>query len=275
MSHAAQETSQSDGQPIFLYTFARGASIIARYTSAQEDFAFTASPSVIYSASQITHSAVRTTSNVDRDELSVTLPRSDTFAQGLREATGTRVTMTLFSLHLNDTAEEAVVVWKGNVANIRQAGQDISFTVQGYGANATRSGAGVPFDRLCPWVLYGDGCGLDIASFQDAGTVSAISGRVLTITEAALESDGWYRGGILQYSGESRYIEEHTGDQITLLESIPDLDAAFAISSSESVTIARGCDLTRSTCETKFNNLDNALMFDFIPTRKPFAGQRP
>lgn len=90
--------------------------------------------------------------------------------------------------------------------------------------------------RTCTHTLYGRGCNLDAEDFAVLAVVTALDGTgfVVTVPEAALQADGWYLAGILRGpDGILRYIADHTGDQISLLGSLPSLTG---VSSSYTAT---------------------------------------
>jgi uncharacterized phage protein (TIGR02218 family) len=120
--------------------------------------------------------------------------------------------------------------------------------------------------------LYGRGCRLDIEAFFVTGTASARSGLTVTVAEAALQADGWYRGGVLRHAGLLGFITSHAGDALTLAGRMQELEAAIDSGAAVPIDIAPGCDLRRATCKNKFDNLLNHGGFPDIPGRNPFAG---
>jgi hypothetical protein len=123
------------------------------------------------------------------------------------------------------------------------------------------------YQAPCNNTLYDAFCGVSKASFSDATTVQAVAadGVTLTITDAALQVDGYYgAGGLLQFGSRYGYIREHTGDQVVLVAPVPGLIATSA------VTISAGCDRSLGTCTTKFANAANHQGFPFVPTEDPF-----
>jgi len=122
-----------------------------------------------------------------------------------------------------------------------------------------------------------------MADFSTIGRVTALVGNVATIPEAALQPGGWYLGGVLQCEdGSMRMITGHVGAQITITRAIAYLTTAFGSSGygrnygnlygGVAVQIHPGCDRTMSTCDSKFDNLDNNGSFAWIPSKNPFGG---
>jgi len=67
-------------------------------------------------------------------------------------------------------------------------------------------------------------------------------------------------------TGVRRSIVAHSGANLTLTRPVPE----FAVGSQ--IRLYPGCDHTKGTCNTKFNNLDNFGGFPWIPIRNPFDG---
>lgn len=123
------------------------------------------------------------------------------------------------------------------------------------------------FQCSCNHVLFSDGCGILRSSYNFVGTVSAVSGRTVTVPGLqASKGDGWATGGYVALGTEdTRLIIDQTGDVLTL--SLPFYVTALA----QSVTVYAGCDRTIETCYSKFSNTDN---FDGCPylAGNPFEG---
>jgi len=172
------------------------------------------------------------------------------------------VTLTLFEIDGGTTSQ----IWSGSLTNAKVSTSKITLTFDD-GVGEIRNGSASPVLQVtCPYVLYGYGCFLDKASFADAATVTAVSGLVLTVPAAASQADGWYSGGIIKAAnGDLVMITKHVGDQLTLIRSV-------AVSVSDAVTIYRGCDRSKETCNTKFSNLNRYGGKPWIPTVNIFSG---
>jgi hypothetical protein len=121
--------------------------------------------------------------------------------------------------------------------------------------------------RQCRFALYKRGCNLNPDDFAIAGTVSDITGNTVTVSAASGYDDGEFIGGMIKPpSGIYRYIANHVGSVLTLMEPIDGLSV------SDAVTIYPGCDRSRSRCNTRFDNLDNNGGFYWIPTKNVLTG---
>ena len=126
------------------------------------------------------------------------------------------------------------------------------------------------YQRSCPHVLYGNQCKVVKSDYATTGTATAISGLDVTVAEAANQADGYYSGGILEWTtlagfGRKVMIENHVGSTLTMLTPVPDLNAGTA------VTIYPGCRRTTADCVNKFNNLENYGGMPYIPLKSVFG----
>ena len=272
MTRDAFAHSTDGSVPVFLYAFSQGATTV-RFTTAVDVGDTFDHGGNQFTGEAISHSQIRSSGRPEKEEIEFRFPIANTFAQAARLTTGQSVSFTIWDLERDDPDAEARVIRKGSIGAGRTVGKHITLTGLVLSTNLALGGQSVVADTLCNWRLYQpDTCRLDIADFQVAGTVTAISGLTLTIAEAAAAPDGDYTNGILEYGGELRPIERQVGDQVTLLEALPALTAAFGVSGSEPVLIAPGCDKTEPRCLGRFNNLVNAMMWPRIATGDVFGG---
>jgi uncharacterized phage protein (TIGR02218 family) len=119
------------------------------------------------------------------------------------------------------------------------------------------------FQTGCMHTLYDSGCGLDKDSFAEIGLVESGSTAVL-INWAGASPSTFDLGTITMETGPntgiSRSIRKSNAGSLELVfpfESTPLVGDQFKA--------YPGCDLTKTTCETKFANLNNFRGFPFVP----------
>lgn len=117
----------------------------------------------------------------------------------------------------------------------------------------------------CMRTLYDAGCGVDPAAFSATGTVS--SGATTTSFGSGLTgAAGYYAQGRVKFTsgannGISRTVRQNLSDgSFTLIRPLPTAPAA-----GDTFTAYAGCDLTRTTCSSKFNNLTRHKATPFVP----------
>ncbi len=165
------------------------------------------------------------------------------------------------------------VSWKGRLQSVRPGETSLLMSFESIFTSLRRPGLRARFQRSCRHALYGRGCRLDPEDFATVGSCTAMSSTVLTVTEAGLQADGYYVGGMLRApDGTLSYIIGHTGTTITLQRTSAGLRTALEGGLPFSVTLYPGCGHNRDDCKNKFNNLLNYGGFDWIPTKNPMGG---
>lgn len=266
MTYTAYESAVKTGSPVFLYLFDNGLTQ-TRLTSDPRDVTYLAET---WTASTIMHSDIEQNGNVDKAGLDLTLPNSDTFAASYLGGVTDITTVTIFRGHRNDVDGEFTTYWKGRLVGAVSGGPTIVLRAESVFTSLKRTGCRARFQKNCRFALYSYGCGVNIADYQTTGTVTAQNGLVLTVTEAALQADGYYKGGVLVYSGHYGFIMSHVGNQLTLMAGVRALTDAL-VSGPVSTLIAPGCDLsTGSSGCGRFNNILNHGGFPIMATNNPF-----
>jgi phage conserved hypothetical protein BR0599 len=126
------------------------------------------------------------------------------------------------------------------------------------------------YARRCDAELGDDRCRVDLAAFTFASTVTGVAADG-TLTAAGLgdHAAGRFRNGRLTFSsgrlaGLSFRIAEHAvpgGAAVLTFWAPPAAPAA----PGDAFTIEAGCDKTRETCSTSFDNILNFQGFPFMP----------
>ena len=264
MTYATVEASVQTGRPVELYEFLDGATAY-RYTSADGDVSYGGNT---YTAVPIARGAVEATSEVARLALEITCTRDlsvlDLFAVAPPEQV---VLITLRRLHAGDG--EAVIMWMGRILNVTLNNSAAEIHCESVYTSLKRTGLRRLYQKICPHVVYGTGCGLTRATYKATKTVSTVSGTTITVGSIGV-ADGYYAGGYLEWTSSGvihrRSVQSQTGGAIVISFPIP------GITTSASVDLYPGCDHTLSTCAVKFSNSPNYGGMPFFPQKNPFGG---
>lgn len=121
------------------------------------------------------------------------------------------------------------------------------------------------YGPACQWILYGFGCGLDRDAFKVTGAVSQTGVAGINWDVANGFDPGNLTQGTLTFlsgvnSGASVTVKNVDGNYLGF--AYP-LDEAPSV--GDEFEAFYGCDLTQSTCQSRFNNKDNFLGFPYIP----------
>jgi hypothetical protein len=119
------------------------------------------------------------------------------------------------------------------------------------------------YSLSCSFSLYNEGCDVNKNSYKLTLTSFTLNALMTEITATALsaKANGYYSGGYLESNGEYNYISEHSGTLLKLLYPMQKLPAQ--------INVYPGCDKTKETCKSKFNNEKNFGGFPFIPVKNP------
>lgn len=121
------------------------------------------------------------------------------------------------------------------------------------------------YQPSCLHVLFDTGCGLNRTSFAVSGSVSSGS-TVLVLNTGLSQAAGYFTLGKIVFTsgpnnGQVRTVKSHAaGGGLTLVSPLPSAPAT-----GDTFTIYPGCDLSQSTCTSKFSNLSRFRGFPYVP----------
>ena len=246
--------------PQMLYRFEQGGKVHT-FTNRVTPFTYGGE---LYLPRAICHSGIERTLDPFKSEIKIELNRDNELALSfLPRGDGVVVKLKIY----RKSGASVALEWAGRVTSCVFGAEKFSLSCSA--SNTGLTGVALPrrYQRMCPYALYGHGCGVNKESFTDGVNVTAVNGPVVTAPHAALKPNGYYTGGILRtIPGYQRLIIGHTGQTLTLMSAIPQLFANMA------VNIIAGCDHTVETCDSKFSNLNNFGGQPWIPSRNPFEG---
>lgn len=282
MTYLSRELSVQDGQPVELYIFAQG-NTVWRYTTGVAPMTVDGNE---FEPAVIVRSDVSQTGEMNREGITLTMPRTHEFAsQFLGYAPDRPVIVTLMRVHSTDGDLQTIVYWKGRITACRAGGSEVILECESVFTSLRRPGLRARYQRTCRHSLYGPGCGLDPEAFAVTAQVFGLSANHvgLTVPAAGAYSDGYFTGGMVRGpDGVLRFLVNHVGSMVTLarpLESLTDAWAATGYGLAYGfrygglvVELYPGCDLARTTCSSKFGNLNRYGGFPYIPIRNPFDG---
>ena len=243
------------------------------YTSSasKPDATFTSTTN--WTSTAILNGGITQTTNSNRAEVNISLPTSQTIAQAILNYTGqSKVSVSIWQTFAGDPDEEYALKFVGRVITVRPGLMATTIVCEeGFTAMARSSVAQV-MQRPCRHAHYvtaqdGGGCRLNVNDWKQAVTITAITGRVVTVPLASAQPAGSFTAGILFWNGGEYFIESHSGASLTLESVPPGLAAALP----EAADLVPGCKLTPQNC-LLFNNIANFGGFWFM-TETPFDGR--
>ncbi|WP_019865130.1 phage BR0599 family protein [Methylovulum miyakonense] len=274
MTFNALEVSSYDSEPYHLYEFSNGF-MTWRYTSSEylvNQF------SEVFVPEQISHTEIGGTTELNKQVLKVTVPRSNDIAQMFQFYPPTGVVLlTIWECHHGDS--EVVVVWIGRVRTTEYMGAHVEIQCEPISTSMRRLGLRRIFQRQCPHILYGQdegGCLVDPEAFKVIATVSSVSGLVIAVSGMLTANS--FNGGMMSWTSsiglQYRFITSN--DATTLSVNFPFMPPGDTygrdLEVGTSINLYPGCNHTLTDCIEKFNNLDNYGGQPFMPLDNPFNG---
>lgn len=257
--------------PIDLYRIVMGSQVWTLTPIDTDQYYDAGSGTERYVSTTLGRGQIEQKAEINKASVDVNLPLDHSLAVNLLSSFSEQIlTLTIFT----DRDGQVETTWKGRLASLKPDDPFITLTFESIFTSLRRPGLRAHFMRSCRHALYGRGCNLDPEDFAVDATLNAIVGTTLTVPEAALQPNGFYLGGMVRApDGTLGYVVTHVGSALTLQRVPYPLTTAFAASGPGlAIKIYPGCDLSRTTCINKFNNLLNYGGFDWIPNINPMGG---
>jgi uncharacterized phage protein (TIGR02218 family) len=260
MSYDSLETSGYAGRPYELYQFST-ADAIWYLTSADQ--------TISYLGQQYTPLAIKRTNTNQTAEakggtVRVTLPKEHAVAQQfVAFSPDSPMFLVIFRGHLGDP--DVVVNFTGKVT-MSSFGDFAELNCIPESDVLKNSVPAMAFQAPCNHFLYDSGCTIDKTLFATPGVISVMdpTATIVTITAAGAKTSGWFTAGYIEIGQQRRMIMLHAGDVITLMSPLT------GIAVGAEVTLYAGCMRDFNTCKKKFNNSQNYIGFQWVPTKNPF-----
>lgn len=262
MSYATRETSRYSGTPFELYLFESGAEAW-RYTSGDVSRSFNGNT---YTPESITRTEIDQNQELNSGSIKVEIPSTNEVAgRFISYIPDSPMSLVIYRGHDGEAESEIVTNFTGRVS-MATFNEICELTVVPEQDVLKRRIPGPKYQAQCNRILYDSGCGVDKTNYKVTGTVTDVSGNVVTSAIFGAKADGWFKAGYIESGTKRRMILAHTGTQITLIAPM------FGLSVGDSITAYAGCMRTRTDCISKFNNFGRFFGFDKIPTKNPFDG---
>lgn len=260
MSYLSKLVQRYGAEPFFLYEITKSGTV-HRFAASRSDII---QDDITWSASAATHDKIEHTSNPNKNSFTITFPISDAFASqllGRQNEYDTTVRVLHGFKGLASTPEDpaTVVKFNGVLADVSAKGKRIELTFRSPLSLLERPGNNRIVSHLCPHTLYdADTCKVNRSLFTVSAEVTALSGALLTIPDAAIQADEYYTFGIAQFNGRDIWIKRHVGNLVRLVNVMPDLEVG------DFIDISAGCSKTLTTCHDTFANTSNNGSFPQI-----------
>jgi uncharacterized phage protein (TIGR02218 family) len=263
MTYNAKETSRHEGSPVELYRFAHEATVW-NWTSADTE---QTDGSEVYTPIAISRNEIHQSQEDHAGNIEIRVPRDNAVAAlFIAYVPSSSVGLTIRRYHRLDDDEEWIIAFVGEVLSTKYDAESSEWVLTcGPATEVFRRTIPIAlYQPQCNYAVYSEACGANKESKKVTGTVSAISGFTITSTAFGAHPDGYFNSGFVQFGNETRFINDHAGNVLTLMNPFTDLEV------SDSVDAYPGCMRTEADCDDKHDNLANHLGFPRIPLKNPF-----
>jgi len=268
MTYDATETSRHEGSPVELYEFSQGSTLWQWTSAAVEQI----SGSSIYEPIFISRNEINQSQEDHAGNIEVLVPRDNAIAALFVPYVPTvPIGLTIRRRHRLDGDDETVIAFVGTVLSARYLSGESRWALTcGPISEAFRRTIPLAlYQKQCNKALYSPECGANQETFKRTATVTGVDGFDVTSDDfiSTENPDGWFNNGWaqkLQDPNDRRWIINHVGDRITLMNPFTSLDV------NDVLEVFPGCQRTEEVCRVKFDRLPEHLGFPRIPEKNPF-----
>jgi len=218
-----------------------------------------------YTAISIKRTSITKDADLRAQTFTITTIPTDFFRRYVPATPVEPVGIKLYRALYSDLSSYALI-FQGLVKSVQFSGGQVGVECI---ANAQYLRKKIPsyiYQAFCNHRLFNTQCGVNKLTYKVVATMTSVSGTTLKAAVFATKPNGWFNKGYIELSdtGDKRMIIAHSGDTIVIHAPF---DSRVAVGIS--LNAYPGCDGSPTTCQTKFNNYDNALLMPLIPSRNP------
>lgn len=258
-----------------LYTLTLPSGTVLRYTSADRDMSWGAQ---VFSASGplIERGTVRVVRGLEVDTLDLrvmagaghTLDGAP-FVEAALKGVLDGATLLLERAFLTDwllPPVGTVVLFSGRVSDVSGSRTEVQITVK---SDLELLNIRMPrnlYQAPCLHTVYDSGCAANKLNFSRMSTVTGTNGTGQWLQSGLTQEPGWFDQGVLEFlmganAGVRRTVKSYAYGQFWFALPLPKPPQV-----GDSFTVFPGCDKTKATCQSKFNNVVRFRGFPFVPT---------
>lgn len=265
------------GRPVELYrfTYGDGSGYVYRYTDAELPVVYNGET---YSPLPIQRSATSNSGTLDKSSMEIVLPYNTEVPELFRVyPPGYVVGLTILQGEADDPANEFVAVWVGRILSCTWEGVEAKLNGEPISTSFRRSGLRRNYQYLCPHVLYGPQCRASKAAATVGVSVTAVSGRTVTLN-GILTGYNRFTGGMLEWHRtdgrpEARTISAVAVSGLNLILTLTGLPSGLVAGASANAV--RGCRHTLVACRDDHANTVNYGGTPWIPLKNPVGNVSP
>ncbi len=259
-----------------LYTLTLNGGFVARYTSWDQDLVYGGNT---FKTFRIERSKIRTVVGVEVDTLDVSVyadqsdllngaPWFNAVQRGALDSALLKLER-VFMPTPGDTSLGAVSLFTGRVSDTQVSRTEANLTIK---SELELLNTQLPrnlYQAGCLHTLFDNGCQLNKASYAVAGTI--VSADTVNLATTLNLATDYFTLGVVKFTsgvnnGVTRSVRYHSGGGFVFA-----LPLVTAPAAGDTFIAWPGCDKTKTTCSSKFNNVINFRGFPYVPTPETAA----
>lgn len=256
--------TQQETLPEF-YVITSGSSV-ERYTSYSTDLEFLG---WTFTAATIKRGKLVRDTKFGVNKIQLTVPLTPNIAAYIPNQPIEPVSVVIYRSTMSDLSSY-VIFFKGKIAFVQIKDKMATAQLESKSKILLRKIPSIIYESFCNHDVFDSGCGLDEYSYIRTGTVLNLDDNNATIEVAW--SDGLpdpdvgdFQGGRFILDTDMRLITGHsTANEFQI--QIP-FDSRMGVGAS--VRLYPGCDGSPETCKDRYDNLNNYLGMNYIPSSNP------
>lgn len=273
MSFEERETSVEGGLPasLFLIEYGDTDSSYFAYTDFDQPVTF---GNVTYLPIVIGREKIETSGSLDKSTLNIDItPNASVVALFQNSPPSHKVRLTIFQGHADDPDLDFKVVWTGRIIAIAKKQRFATISAEPISTALRRSGLRRHYQYGCPWVLYGQQCGVNSEDRKVTPVTTNVQGNYLEFADGW--QDTWEK--IKFQQGYIQWVEPQTlvTQTRTVLTVDPTLNRLIingglpGLVVGATVSVYLGCNHQMSDCNDLHGNIINFGGQPWIPKDNP------
>lgn len=273
MTFAAQETSQEDGLPasLFLIEYGDNSTSYFAYTDFDQPVTY---GGITYLPTTIGREKIETSGSLDKTTLNIDItPNASVVSLFQDDPPSHKVRLTIFQGHADDPDLDFKVVWTGRIIAIAKKSRFATISAEPISTALRRSGLRRHYQYGCPWVLYGQQCGIDAETRKVIAAATNVQSNYLEF------ADGW-EGAWAKVKFQQGYIQwVHPQTLVKQTRTVLNVDTGLnrllvngglpGLAVGDDVSVYLGCNHQMSDCDTLHGNILNFGGQPWIPKENP------
>ena len=252
------ELAQQESLPEF-YTFVAGETTYY-YTTYNQELVF---ESRTHTPASIQRSGFKVDDKFGTVKVTIQSPINDLFAQYIVNTPLMPVSVRICRALKSDLTDY-VILFSGMIKVVAVKNMEAQASCESKSHMLNTKMPKIIYQAYCNHDVFDSQCGLDDQAYRVNSIIRSVDFSKYYADEFALHPDDYFRGGILKYGSDIRFITGHTTDCVDLHVPFDD-----SVGFGTTVEAYPGCNGSPEMCVDRYSNLVNYLGMPYIPSHNP------